>query len=288
MYYNKAIEIDPEYALPYTGLANCYIFSHKISSQLEGIPVAKTYTLKALSLDSNLCEALTTLGWIQGVYDYNWAASKITLAQALKLNPNYPDAHLFFGNLLQYTGENTEQGIAEIKKSLDLDPLNIRFNWVLGRNYYLAKKYDSALQQLKKTIILKPDNPNPKATVIQLYLAKKMYAEAFELINQLRKIPTANYDGSEPYLCYAYAVSGDSIHAKAILQNTLKKYPNQSHVILAYVYIALKNYNEALNMLDNAYNVRDIRLYWAKVDPILDPVRNEPRFIALMKKMNLN
>ena len=126
---------------------------------MEGIPVAKAYILKALSLDSNLSEALTTLGWIQGIFDYNWKQSKITLQKALKLNPNYGDAHLFYGNLLQYTGENTEQGIAEVKKALEYDPLNTRFNWVLARNYYLSKQNGLALEQLKKTLLLYPDYP---------------------------------------------------------------------------------------------------------------------------------
>jgi adenylate cyclase len=287
VYYNKAIDIDPDYALAYTGLANCYIFSHKVSSQLEGISVARSYTIKALSLDSNLSEALTTLGWIQGIFDYDWARSKITLEKALRLNPNYGDAHLFYGNLLQYTGENTNRGIAEVKKALESDPLNIRYNWVLGRNYYLSNQDELAIEQLRKTIILNPHQPLAKGTLAQLYLKKKMYPQAFELINQIPKIPTANYDGQESYLCYAYAISGDTSRAKLGLESTLKKYPNQSPTALACTYIVLKNYNEALNMIEAGYKIRELRLYWVKVDPILDPIRNEPRFKALMKKMNL-
>jgi adenylate cyclase len=288
IYYKRAIDIDPEYAIAYAGLANCYIFNRNISSQMVGIPVARTYATKALSLDSNLSEALTTLGWIQGIFDYDWAKSKITLEKALKLKPNYADAHLFYGNLLQYTGENTEQGIAEIKKALESDPLNLRFNWVLGRNYYFAKQDELALQQLKKTIVLNPNLPLAKGTLALLYLKKKMYPQAIELINQMPKIPTANYDGQDPFLCYAYAVSGDSNRAKSVLDNTLKKYPDQSPYILSYAYIALKNYYEALSMIEAAYKVRDIRLYWVKVDPVLDPIRNEPRFKILIDKMHLD
>jgi adenylate cyclase len=287
LYYKRALDIDPDYALAYTGLANCYIFSHKISSQLEGIPVAKAYTLKALSLDSNLSEALTTLGWIQGIFDYDWVQSKITLQKAIRLNPNYPEAHLFYGNLLQYTGENTEQGITEVKKALESDPLNPRFNWVLGRNYYLSKQNELALEQLKKTFLLNPGFIVARQTLIQVYLQMKMYTKAFEEIKLLPKIPTANYAYQDPLLCYAYALSGDTVRSKSELEIALKKSPPPHNVVFSYTYIALKKYDEAITFLEKAYQEREIELYWVKVDPDLDPLRNEPRFKALLKKMNL-
>ena len=288
IYYKRALDIDPDYSLAYTGLANCYIFSQKISSQLEGIPVAKAYILKALSLDSNLSEALTTLGWIQGIFDYDWKQSKITLKKALKLNPNYPDAHLFYGNLLQYTGENAEQGIAEVKKALGSDPLNSRFNWVLGRNYYLSKQNELALEQLKKTLLLNPGNPWAKYTIILIYLQMKMYTKAFEIIKLLPEIPTANNPYQDPLLCYAYALSGDTMRARSALDIALKKSPPPHNVDFSYTFIALKKYDEAITLLEKAYEAREIDLYWIKVDPILNPIRNEPRFKALLKKMNLN
>jgi len=288
LYYKRALDIDPDYALAYTGLANCYIFSHKISSQLEGIPVARAYTLKALSLDSNLSEALTTLGWIQGIFDYDWVQSKITLHKAIRLNPNYADAHLFYGNLLQYTGENTEMGIAEVKKALESDPLNPRFNWVLGRNYYIAKQNDLALEQLKKTFLLNPGFNTARQTLIQVYLKLKMYTDVFETIKLLPKVPTANYAYQDPLLCYAYALSGDTMRARSELEIALKKSPPPHNVFFSYTYIALKKYDEAITLLEKAYEEREIELYWVKVDPDLAPIRSEPRFKALLKKMNLD
>src|SRR6185436_495491 len=109
-------------ALAYSGLADLYIYNQKGLSQLEAIPIAREYANKALLLDSTLSEALTTLGFIQSTFDYDWVKSKNTLRKAIDLNPNYPTAHLFYGNLLQYTGESTELGINEIKKALMLDP----------------------------------------------------------------------------------------------------------------------------------------------------------------------
>ena len=286
LYYKRALDIDPEYALAYSGLANRYIF-FKLPSQLEGIPIAKMYATKALSLDSNLSEAVATLGFIQSNFDYDWGKSKITLEKAIRLNPNYSEAHLFYGNLLQYTGESTERGIQEVKRALELDPLNTRFNWILGRNYYLARQYDLADEQLKRTLNLYPDHPYTKETLIFLYLEEKKFTEAFGLIRQLPEILYTNGPYQIYFLCYAYGVSGDTSRAKSKLEEILKKYPDQEPLQLAYIYIALKNYNEALNMLESAYKTRAIQLYWVKVDPILDPIRNDPRFKALLKKMHL-
>ncbi len=286
LYYKKALDIDPEYALAYSGLANRYIF-FKLPSQLEGIPIAKMYTAKALSLDSNLSEAITTLGFIQSNFDYDWVKSKATLEKALKLNPNNAEAHLFYGNLLQYSGESTERGIQEVKRALELDPLNTRFNWILGRNYYLARKYDLAGEQLEKTLNIYPDHLYTKGTLVLLYLEERKFAAAFELIKQLPQNFSNGGEDQNQNLCYAYAASGDTAHAKSLLQK-IEKYPDPNNLMLAYIYIALKNYDEALTMLESAYKSRNIQLYWIKIDPGLDPVRNEPRFKALLAKMHLD
>ena len=161
LYYKKALDIDPDYALAYAGLANRYIFYH-LPSQLDGINFIRTYVEKALSIDSNLSEAITTLGFIQSNFDFDWVKSKATLEKAIRLNPNNSEAHLFYGNLLQYSGESTERGIQEVKRALELDSLSTRFNWILGRNYFLARKYNLAEGQLKRTLNLFPNNNNTK------------------------------------------------------------------------------------------------------------------------------
>ena len=285
--YKRALELDPDYALAYAGLADCYTYNQQGLPQLEAVPLGRDYALKALSLDSNLSEALTTLGWIQGAFDYDWAKSKITLQKAIRLNPNYPLAHIYYGNLLQYTGENTEEGIKEIKKALELDPLAVSFNWILGRNYWLAKQYDLAYVQLKKTLLLDPTFTLAKGTLIYVALERKNFDEAMQLIKQLKLKDVWDYQG--PYLCYYYAVSGDSTRAKAELMKTIKDYPDQSPYHLARCYVVLKNYSVALDELEQAYAQKDIRIYnYLKTDPILDPIRIEPRFKALLKKVNLD
>ena len=284
--YKRALEIDPDYALAYAGLADCYTYNQRGIPQLEAVPLGRDFALKALSLDSNLSEALTTLGWIQGAFDFDWVRSKATLIKAIKLNPNYPLAHMYYGNVLQYTGENSEEGIKEVRKALALDPLSLSINWVLGRNYWLARKYDSAYTQLKKTMALDPTYYLTKGTLIYVLLERKNFVEALELCHQLK--PNNPWDYPGPYLCYTYATMGDTARAKDELMKTIRDFPNKSQYVLARCNVILKNYPLALDELEEAYQQKDIRIYnFLKLDPTLDPIRNEPRFKALLKKTNL-
>ena len=286
--YNRALELDPNYALAYAGLADLYIVNLKGLSQLEAIPIAKDFASKALLLDSTLSEALTTLGFTQSAFDYDWKRSKNTLKKAIDYDPNYSRAHLFYGNLLQYTGEGIEQGINELKKALSLDPLSNNLNYVLGRNYYYAGKYDSSYEQLKKTLALFPAFHLAQGNLVFVLLAQKNYPEAFHAIEALDT--TAVYKTlyyRSTILSYAYAVSGNKVSAKSELEKSLAKCPDQSLYNLAKVYVAMNNYNEALNKLEKAYEVRDVWMYNLNVDPVFDPIRNEPRFRALLKRMNL-
>ncbi len=183
--YQNAIRLDPNYSLAYAGLADLYIFNLKGLTQLESIPIARDYANKALSLDSTLAEAITTIGFIQSVYDYDWEKSKLTLEKAIRLNPGYSYAHIFYGNLLQYTGQNTQGGIAEIKKALDLDPSSVSLNWILGRNYFLAGEYDLAEKQLRKTINMNSQAPGAKIYLAYILLARKDFVGAIDIIKQI-------------------------------------------------------------------------------------------------------
>lgn len=255
---------------------------------MEALPIAREYARKALLLDSNLSEALATLSFIQVVFDYNWREAKKTLEKALALNPNYPLAHIYYGNLLIYSEENKALGLSEIKKALSLDPLSSAVNWVLGRNYFLTGYFDSAHVQLKKTLILEPNSASAKGTIALTFLAENKPAEALVYIKQLP------VDGNNPqqeyqifYLNNAYSLLGDNVRAKAELEKLTNHQAINKHVLVAEGLVLLGEYDKAIEELEKAYADRELRLYFIKVHPLFEPIKNMPRFIALKRKMNL-
>jgi adenylate cyclase len=289
--YKRALELDPDYALAYAGIADCHSFNFKGLPQLDEVPIAKIYVAKALSLDSTLSEALTTLGFIQQNFDYDWAGAKTNLEKAIDLDPNNFAAHMYYGLLLMHSTPDKEGSLRELKKAVDLNPLAYVTNWQLSRNYYFAGKYDLAIDQFKKAAFLAPNKLQQNIPVFSMglvYLKKNQYAQAKDIFDHL---PEGNKDQPDNYQVmqsYAYAIMGDKPKAKALLEETLKKYPDLSSYRNAQVYVALGDFSRAMDQLEVGYKNRDVHMFWVGVDPAFDPVRNEQSFKGLLKKMNLN
>ena len=287
--YKKAIELDPNYGLAYAGLADLYPYNQKGLSQMEAVPIAMDYINKALSIDSLLVPALTTLGLVQSIYDHDWKKSKETLEKAIRLDPKYEWAHMFLGNLLIYTGENTKEGIVESKKGYDLDPLSASVNWVLGRNYYLAGENDLAEKYLKKAIVLNPKFSLARNWLARVFIEKRDFAQA---IDTIRKVPWSgnitNIEYQGPLLVYIYGLTGNSSLARSEIDKMLKEKTFVAHFHIAMAYIGIHDFKSALDELEKSLRDKEIFLYFIKVDPIFFPLKNEPRFQAILKEMNLS
>jgi tetratricopeptide (TPR) repeat protein len=229
--YKKAIELEPDYALAYAGLADCYSINFKGVSQLELVPIAKIYAQKALSLDSTLSEALTTLGFIQQNFDYAWPEAKSNLEKAISFDPNNYAAHLNYGLLLMYSTPDKEGALRELKKAVDLNPLSYLTNWQLSRNYYFAGEYDLALEQFKKTEIFaaKPQKSIPIWSTGLIYLKQNLFPKAKEIFDNLPQGNGLQLDNNQVMQAYGYAVLGDKPKARALMEETMKKYPNLSN-----------------------------------------------------------
>jgi len=213
--YKNAIALDHDYALAYSGLADIYAINTKGLGPMDAIPLAKQYVAKALELDSNLSEALATSGLINCIFDYDWPKAKILFEKAIIANPNYSFAHVFYGNLLQWNFGKAEEGIIELKKALSLDPLSSTLNYVVGRNYYLAKQYDSAYLYLKKTYIMDPNLNLTKSFYAFALIQRKNFAEAENVLSTSQEGGSnLMIDVKGPSNSYLYAVSGDKVRAK--------------------------------------------------------------------------
>lgn len=286
-YFQQAIAADPNHALAYTGLADAYRAQTVGGemSPIEMMPKAKAMANKAIELDDRLAEAHANLGHIHLWYDWDWQAAERQHKRALELDPNSPDTLQFYAHLLSTLGRHAK-ALANIKRARELDPLNMRVNAIEGMLLTYAGNVDAAVAKLQRTLELEPNHRIALMMAARAYIDKGMFAEAIAATGKAREVAPFS---TEPiaYGAYALAKSGKRADAQAGLDELFKiantRYVPPYHVAL--VYNALGESEKALDYLEKAFTEKDVRMVWLKVEPKWNNLRNEPRFIALMKRM---
>ncbi len=288
-YCEHAIALDPTYALAYAGLADCYqlLSAFKFRPPRELIPKAKAALLKALQLDDTLAEAHTSLAHLLR-REWNWSVAEKEFKRAIELNPNYATAHHWYSTYLIMMAR-FDEALAEIKMAHELDPLSLAVNRSGGILFYLTRQYDRAIEQLLETVELEPNFGYTHFVLGLVYAAKGMYDEA---IKQYRKThQTLSGKGLEPTAClgYIYALSGRRGEAQKVLDQLrgLSDQGYELHYHTALIYLALGDKDQAFAWLEQAYNERDEELGLLKVDPMLDSLRADPRFVSLLERVGL-
>ncbi len=286
-YFQQAIELDPNYALSYVGLARTYLPMALTSGvpSWEVMPKAKAAALRAIEIDETLAEAHTALGYTIFWYDWNWQAAEKQYLRALEIDPNNAEAHFGYAHLLSNTARH-EQAIAEIKLSRELDPVSLVTNALEGQILSFAGRKDEALDRLNKTVDLNPNFWLSHLFIADVYTEKGMYAEAVAAIKKAGEL-TGNSQ-SEAYRAYALARWGKLEEARAVLDELLKL-SNERYVPpynFAVVYNGLGESDKALDYLEKAFAEKNVLMVFLKVEPKWNNLRREPRFIELMRRMN--
>ncbi len=290
-YFNQAIDKDPNYALAYAGLADAYVLlpAFAEASPKDSLPQAKAAAAKALELDSTLGEAHATLANALVAYDLNFAEANREFRRAIELNPNYATAHQWYAETGLAPLGQFEEAIAEAKRALELDPLSLVINADLGTALTNARRYDQAIEQLRKTVEMDPG----------FYYAHWTLGNALELkgrneeaIAEYKKAIALNDDSlPRALLGHLYAKIGRKDEALAILKQIreLRESSKQRYVSpynLALIQIGLGQKDEAIQLLEETYEDRNgYDLAFIKVEPLLDPLRGNPRFEALVQKV---
>jgi len=287
-FYEQAIARDPNYALAYAGLANSYILLpyYTAATPHDAATKARTAAVKALQLDPNLAEGHIALGKILSFDDIDLPGSAREFQRAIELQPNNATAHHWYGNGPLAALGKFDEAIAEGKKSIELDPLSPIINADYGNTLYYARHYDEAIAQLRKTVEL---DPAFYYTHYNLGLAFEAKGDLSGAIAEYEKAAQLTDDPlTVTLLAAAKAKSGDKNAAeKALLE--LDKI-NQSRAGLAYsravLYLSLGNKEQALRWLEQSFADRDgSNIGYVKVEPLLDPLRGDPRFEALVQKV---
>jgi serine/threonine-protein kinase len=285
-YFNQAIAIDGNYALAYAELASAYrlMAGNSFMDPKEATPKAEAAVRKALELDDGLAEAHSALADIK-TNAWDWAGAEQEYKRAIQLNPSFARAHNTYSSFLSCMGRH-EQAIAEIKVGRELDPLALVLNANIGARLYFARQYEQAVEQLKKTLEMDQNYGYAHTYLGYTYSGMRRYDEAvaeYETTNRLDGDSTSVHC----FLGYALAKAGRRNEAEAILKKleTTKEYVSPAE--LAVLYVGLDQKEQALSSLERAYAAHDLQMRFLGVDPSFDPLRSEPRFKELIRKVGL-
>jgi TolB-like protein/Tfp pilus assembly protein PilF len=289
-YFEQATHQDPQYALAYAGLSDCYaIISAEIFGTMpaaQAAPKAKAAALRALEIDPKLSEAETSLATVKFNYDWDWSGAAAGFAKSIHDNPSYATSYQRYSLYLMAMGR-PEDSMEQINKARELDPLSISINFSLGWRFYMARQYDRAIQQLRNTLEMDPSYELPHLVLGLSYAQKRDFGLA---IPELRKAVELSHGTPlmTSALANAYARSGNKGEAERLLADLISESKRQyvSPYYFAVLCVGLGKTEEAIDWLEKAFADRSNGLVFLKVEPELDNLRSNPRFIALQRRLN--
>lgn len=286
-HFQEAIEKDPNYALAYDGLADCWLplgwYAYVAPS--EAFPYAKAAVTKALALDDSLAEAHTSLAFVTLYYDRDWVNAEREFRRAIELNPNYANGHHWYAEFLSLVGRHQE-AIAESEHARELDPLSNIINTWVGSRYFFARQYDKAVEQYRNAAEMDPGFVPVHLVLGEALEQKHMYREA---IMELEKAVSLS-GGSPVYmasLAHAYGVAGRREQAKKVFDD-LRSLSRQRYVSsydLALASLGIGETEGVFKLLARAVEKHSPRAAFLGVDPRFDGIRSDPRFKELMVRI---
>ena len=290
-YLENAVRTDDRFAQAYAALADVYV---SLGWERGGGPMTRELMTRgrlaaerALALDETLAEAYGALGTIQFFFDYAPIAAEKSFQRALELNPNDGKARMWYAYALAMQRRSTE-AIAQASQARELDPLSFTATTHLAVVCYFSRNYDEAMRLVNETSEVADTAPvhGLRGMILE---SNQNYSEAIvEYQAGLRIVPTHPY--IKGMLGHAYAMSGQKDRAVALLRDARLPFEQGglTDLKLAYIYIGLGEQEVALQHLERDYDERDPELPYINADPVFDPVRNHPRFTALLVKMGLS
>ncbi len=287
-YFEQAIQLDPSYAVAYGGIAECWSGLLFTDSRpwAETIPKAREAAEKALALDDTLAESHQAMAIVY-YQEWNWKGVESEVKKAIALNAGFATSHMMYSNMLRQFGR-ADDSIAQAKLALQADPLSMLTNQMLGNAYADARRYDLAIAQYQKGLDLHPDDFTLQYHLGWAYVHAGDYEKGVAAIRSSQATEGVP-PGLSPDLAAIYAMTGKPEESRKILAQLLalaKHYP-VSPGLIALVYVALNNHEQALAWLEKAYRLHSTMMTWLKVDPRFDNIRAAPQFQDLVRRVGL-
>jgi tetratricopeptide (TPR) repeat protein len=287
-HFQKAADLDPNYALAYAGLADAYAF---LASSTGGLPPRETYpqakaaAMRALEIDERLAEAHTSLGFCHLMYDWDFERAEREFKRAIKLNPAYANAHDGYGFYLKATGRH-EEAILESKRAQRLDPLSLFAGVSLAWAYYFSRQYDGAVKQARKALEMDPRFDFAHWIIGVAYIQQKRLDEAIAVLNQA-VILTGGSLTHLAHLGCAYALAGQREEARQVLEDLeeMARHKYVSAYYFALIQMGLNDDERMYEWLARAVEERAGFMAFINAEPLFDHLRSEPRFVNLVQQI---
>ncbi len=288
-HFQKAIELDPTYALAYAGLADSYNMLSYYGNTPPGqnFPRARGAATRALELDDTLAEAHTSMAYVKMVYEWDWTGAETEFKRALELNPNYMLAHLWYAEYLRMMGRY-EESIAQGEISLRLDPLSVMAHTNLGRTYLMARQPEKAIEHFAEALTFEPTNAFAQISLGRSYAEQGKFDEGIAICKKAQQLSDGG--AATVVLGYIYSLQGRPEETRKILREmeTVAKRRYVSPYTLAMLNADIGEKDKAFQWLDRAYDERSEFLVGVKADPRFDYLRSDPRFIDLMQRLGFS
>jgi eukaryotic-like serine/threonine-protein kinase len=286
--FEEAVKLSPDFAPAYSGLSDAYLwagYNEGFITASAARPKAKAAAEKAVQLDSNSAEGHTSLAVFKMFYEFDWRGCEREFRRAIALNPNYAFAHDQFGMALAFTGR-FDESIVEGRRAAELDPLSPQVLIDAEMAFLFQKDFAGAKELARRAGELDPTFFFPVMTQGWIELEAGHFREAIPFLEKAATMDAPPFVTA--YLAYAYGAAGDRPGATVKL-HALEKLAKDGHVLpfnLALVYLGLGDHARALDNLERALAADSQMLAWLGQDAVFDSLRSEPRFVALLKKLN--
>src|SRR5437763_1524704 len=285
--FEKAISLDPTYALAHAGLSDCYLLLGEYTSARPAdiLPKARPHAYRALELDRDLAEAHASLGLIS-LYDYDWASAEREFKRAIDLRSGYATAHHWYAILLVTLGR-FDEARAEAERALELDPASPIVNHMLGIVFYARRDYEKAIAAFRKTLELNPAFTPSREVLACAYASAGRKAEALAELDQIKASAVEHV----AMRAWILGVAGDATGSRRLMRELERRsdLPQGGHrAVMGALYGMLGESDRAFALLEQAYAERDWMLRDVKVSPMWDSLRKDPRFPRLLQQMHLD